>query len=91
MNSGAEAVETAMKLSRKWAYEKKGVPMNEAVIISAAGCFHGRTIGIVSMSDDPSARDGFGPFLPGKSLNQKMSHIKYCESIFSFFFIKTQN
>lgn len=65
MNTGAEAVETALKLARKWAYVKKGVPQYEAVIISAKGCFHGRTIAIVSMSDDHSARDGFGPFVPG--------------------------
>eukprot|EP01115_Flamella_aegyptia_P003874 TRINITY_DN17314_c0_g1_i1.p1 TRINITY_DN17314_c0_g1~~TRINITY_DN17314_c0_g1_i1.p1 ORF type:complete len:412 (-),score=184.04 TRINITY_DN17314_c0_g1_i1:108-1343(-) len=65
MNGGAEAVETAMKLARKWAYIKKGVPQYDAVIISAEGCFHGRTISIISMSDDPSARDGFGPYLPG--------------------------
>lgn len=65
MNTGAEAVETAMKLARKWAYEKKGVPKDEAVIISCKGCFHGRTIAIVSMSDDPSAYEGFGPKLPG--------------------------
>lgn len=65
MNTGAEAVETAMKLARKWAYEVKGVPKNEAIIVSCKGCFHGRTLAIVSMSDDPSAYEGFGPALPG--------------------------
>lgn len=65
MNSGAEAVETAMKLARKWGYEKKGIAPNEAVIISARGCFHGRTVAIISMSSDPDCRSLFGPFLPG--------------------------
>eukprot|EP01116_Phalansterium_solitarium_P006342 TRINITY_DN18640_c0_g1_i1.p1 TRINITY_DN18640_c0_g1~~TRINITY_DN18640_c0_g1_i1.p1 ORF type:complete len:458 (-),score=99.26 TRINITY_DN18640_c0_g1_i1:113-1486(-) len=65
MNSGAEAVETALKLARKWAYDKKGVPENEAVIISCEGCFHGRTLAIVSMSSDPDCRVNFGPYLPG--------------------------
>lgn len=65
MNTGAEAVETAMKLARKWAYEKKGVPNDEAIIVGCSGCFHGRTLAIVSLSDDPSAYQGFGPKLPG--------------------------
>src|SRR6266545_1138104 len=65
MNSGTEAVETALKLARKWAYRVKGVPRNEAEIISAAGNFHGRTISIVSFSTEPSYRDDFGPFTPG--------------------------
>lgn len=64
MNTGAEAVETAMKLSRKWAYLKKGVPENEAIILCPQNNFHGRTIGVISMSTDPSCRNGFGPFLP---------------------------
>ncbi|KAL9934551.1 hypothetical protein V8E36_006326 [Tilletia maclaganii] len=63
MNTGAEAVETALKLARKWAYLKKGVQPGQARILSVQGNFHGRTIGIVSMSTDPSSRDGFGPFL----------------------------
>lgn len=63
MNTGAEAVETAMKLSRKWAYQKKGIQDGKAIILSAEGNFHGRTIGIVSMSTDPESRTGFGPFL----------------------------
>lgn len=65
MNTGAEAVETAIKLSRKWAYEKKGVPEGKAVVLSVAGNFHGRTIGIISMSTDPESRTGFGPYLQG--------------------------
>ncbi|MCD4734774.1 MAG: ornithine--oxo-acid transaminase [Bacteroidales bacterium] len=65
MNTGAEAVETALKLCRKWAYEKKGVPENEAKIIVCEGNFHGRTISIVSMSTDPDAKKGFGPYTPG--------------------------
>lgn len=65
MNSGAEAVESAIKVARKWGYEVRGVPPDQAEIVVAAGSFHGRTISIVSFSDDPVARDGFGPFTPG--------------------------
>lgn len=65
MNSGAEADETALKLCRKWAYMKKGVPENQAKIIVCEGNFHGRTITIVSMSSDPDAYNGYGPFTPG--------------------------
>src|SRR6056297_1334756 len=65
MNTGAEADETALKLCRKWAYEKKGIPENEAKIIVCADNFHGRTISIISMSTDPDARNGFGPYTPG--------------------------
>ena len=65
MNTGAEAVETALKLCRKWAYEKKGIPANEAKIIVCEGNFHGRTISIVSASTDPDARKNFGPYTPG--------------------------
>jgi len=65
MNSGAEAVETAIKLCRKYAYEKKGVPENEANIIVCEGNFHGRTTTIVSFSNDPEAREHFGPYTPG--------------------------
>ncbi|WFD35336.1 ornithine aminotransferase [Malassezia cuniculi] len=63
MNTGAEAVETAIKLARKWAYLKKGVPENKARVLSAAGNFHGRTIGVISMSTEADSRDGFGPLL----------------------------
>jgi ornithine--oxo-acid transaminase len=65
MNTGAEAVETAIKLSRKWGYEKKGIPDGKAVVLSAAGNFHGRTLGVISMSTDPESRGGFGPYLEG--------------------------
>ncbi len=65
MNSGAEAVETAIKLCRKYAYEKKGIPENEANIIVCEGNFHGRTTTIVSFSNDPEARKNFGPYTPG--------------------------
>lgn len=65
MNTGAEAVETALKLTRKWGYEKKGIPSNQAKIIVCENNFHGRTISIVSASNDPDARNNFGPFTPG--------------------------
>ena len=65
MNTGAEAVETAIKAVRKWGYEVKGVPEGEAEIIVCAGNFHGRTIAVVGFSSDPEARGGFGPFAPG--------------------------
>jgi len=65
MNSGAEAVETAVKLVRKWAYQVKKVPRHQAEIIVASGNFHGRTVTIVSFSTEPSYRDDFGPFTPG--------------------------
>lgn len=65
MNTGAEAVETAIKVIRKWGYEVKGIAPDQAEIIVAAGNFHGRTTTIVGFSDDPDARDNFGPFAPG--------------------------
>ncbi|HXF85382.1 MAG TPA: ornithine--oxo-acid transaminase [Anaerolineales bacterium] len=65
MNSGAEAVETALKLARKWAYRVKGVPRYQAEIIVAEGNFHGRTISIITFSSEPLYRDDFGPFTPG--------------------------
>ncbi len=65
MNTGAEADETALKLARKWAYEVKKVPENEAKIIVCENNFHGRTITIISMSTDPDAYKGFGPYTPG--------------------------
>jgi ornithine--oxo-acid transaminase len=65
MNSGAEAVETALKLARKWAYQVKGVPRHQAEIIAFANNFHGRTISIVTFSTEPLYRDDFGPFTPG--------------------------
>ena len=65
MNSGAEAVESAIKVARKWGYEVKGVPEGQAEIIVAADNFHGRTVAIVGFSTDPGSRGGFGPFAPG--------------------------
>jgi ornithine--oxo-acid transaminase len=65
MNTGAEAVETGIKVARAWAYRVKGVPADAATVVVANGNFHGRTTTIVGFSDDPSARDGFGPFTPG--------------------------
>ncbi|MDT0608582.1 ornithine--oxo-acid transaminase [Croceitalea rosinachiae] len=65
MNTGAEAVETALKLARKWGYEKKGIPTNQAKIIVCQNNFHGRTISIISASNDPIATENFGPFTPG--------------------------
>ena len=65
MNTGAEAVETALKLARKWGAERKGVTPDRSRIVVMGGNFHGRTTTIVGFSDDPSAREGFGPFTPG--------------------------
>jgi ornithine--oxo-acid transaminase len=65
MNSGAEAVETALKTARKWGYEVKGVPAEQANIVTFEGNFHGRTTTIVSFSTDPDARDSYGPYTPG--------------------------
>ena len=65
MNSGAEAVETAIKLARKWAYQVKGVPRHHAEIITCQNNFHGRTVSIISFSTEPLYRDDFGPFTPG--------------------------
>ncbi|PCJ85489.1 MAG: ornithine--oxo-acid transaminase [Flavobacteriales bacterium] len=65
MNTGAEAVETALKLARKWGYKKKGIPDEQAKIIICENNFHGRTITIISASNDPDARNDFGPYTPG--------------------------
>jgi len=65
MNTGAEAVETAIKIARKWGYEKKGIPANQAKIIVCENNFHGRTVTIISASNDPIATNNFGPFTPG--------------------------
>ncbi|UCF29216.1 MAG: ornithine--oxo-acid transaminase [Chloroflexota bacterium] len=65
MNSGAEAVESAIKLTRKWAYQTKGIPHNQAEIITVEGNFHGRTITVISFSTEDDYKDGFGPFTPG--------------------------
>lgn len=64
MNTGAEAVETGIKLARKWGYLKKGIPEGKAMVVSCTNNFHGRTTGIISMSTDPEARADFGPYLP---------------------------
>jgi len=68
MNSGAEAVETAIKAARKWGYQVKGVPEDQAQIITCHGNFHGRTVTIISFSPEEQYRDGFGPFTPGFDL-----------------------
>ncbi|WP_025782947.1 ornithine--oxo-acid transaminase [Sporosarcina sp. D27] len=68
MNTGAEAVETAIKAARRWAYDVKGVEENKAEIIGCEGNFHGRTMGAVSLSSDPEYKRGFGPMLPGIKL-----------------------
>jgi len=65
MNTGAEAVETAIKLARRWGYQKKGIPENEGEIVVCAGNFHGRTTTIISFSSDEDSKKGFGPFTPG--------------------------
>src|SRR6478736_4910941 len=65
MNSGAEAVETAIKLARKWGYTKKGIAKNQAVIVVVEKNFHGRTTGVISASTDPDSTTDFGPFMPG--------------------------
>ena len=65
MNTGAEAVETAIKLARRWGYDKKNIPEDQALIVCCEGNFHGRTISIISMSTDPSAYSRFGPYTPG--------------------------
>ncbi|MEU0238144.1 ornithine--oxo-acid transaminase [Nocardiopsis sp. NPDC006198] len=65
MNTGAEAVETGIKVARKWGYEVKGIPENRATIVVAGANFHGRTTTVISFSSDPEARTGFGPYTPG--------------------------
>lgn len=65
MNTGVEAVETALKLARRWGYQKKGIAKDQAKIVVAGGNFHGRTISVISFSDDEGSREGFGPFTPG--------------------------
>eukprot|EP00897_Mesotaenium_endlicherianum_P002323 jgi/Mesen1/2118/ME001515S01330 len=65
MNTGAEGVETALKLARKWGYQRKGIPQDEALIISCCGCFHGRTMAAISMSCDNDATRGFSPLVAG--------------------------
>ncbi|PGH17829.1 ornithine aminotransferase [Polytolypa hystricis UAMH7299] len=64
MNTGAEAVETAIKIARKWGYKVKGIPHNEAIVLSVEDNFHGRTFAAISMSSDPESRENYGPYLP---------------------------
>ena len=65
MNTGVEAVETALKLARRWGYDVKGIPENSAKILVCANNFHGRTATVISFSSDPSSYKGFGPYMPG--------------------------
>ncbi|XP_031407234.1 LOW QUALITY PROTEIN: ornithine aminotransferase, mitochondrial [Punica granatum] len=81
MNTGAEGVETALKLARKWGYEKKKIPKDEAIIVSCCSCFHGRTLAMISMSCDNEATRGFGPLLPGH-LKVDFGDIAALEDIF---------
>ncbi|KAK6354395.1 ornithine aminotransferase [Orbilia blumenaviensis] len=64
MNTGAEAVETGIKIARKWGYKVKGIPENEAIVLAVTENFHGRTFGAISMSTDPESRENYGPYLP---------------------------
>ncbi|MCZ2849120.1 ornithine--oxo-acid transaminase [Modestobacter sp. VKM Ac-2978] len=75
MNTGAEAVESALKVARKWGYDVKGVPPDQATVVVMEGNFHGRTISLVSFSTDPEARGGFGPFTPG------FRHVPYGDEV----------
>ena len=79
--AGVEAPELMFKLSRRWGYEVKGIPENEAIIAAAEGNFHGRTVAAVSMSDDPDARENFGPFVPGIEL-VPFNNIEALKSLF---------
>jgi ornithine--oxo-acid transaminase len=81
MNTGVEAVETALKLGRKWGYEVKKVPENKAVIVTCEGNFHGRTTGVISFSSDPSAKNNFGPFMPGY-VSVPLNNLAALESVF---------
>ncbi|GAV52604.1 hypothetical protein ZYGR_0AG05950 [Zygosaccharomyces rouxii] len=75
MNTGAEAVESALKLARRWGYEKKGIPAGEAIILGAEGNFHGRTFGAISLStDEEDSRKNFGPFLENTSAKSPTTH-----------------
>ena len=78
MNTGAEAVETALKLARRWGYVKKGIPTDEAIILAAQNNFHGRTLGVISMSTDEDATTNFGPFL--KNVGPKIPGAKDSEN-----------
>ncbi len=82
MNTGAEGVETAIKISRKWGYEVKGIPENEAIIIVCNNNFHGRTTTIISFSDDSNAHDQFGPYTPG-FVKTEYNNLEELESVIS--------
>jgi ornithine--oxo-acid transaminase len=91
MNTGVEAVETAIKLARKWGYARKGIEPDHAKIIFAAGNFHGRTLGAISASTDPDSTSGFGPFVPGyevipynniEALEQALQDKQVCAFLF---------
>ena len=76
MNTGAEGVETAIKLARKWGYLKKGIPQDKALILACQNNFHGRTLAVISMSSDPESRSGFGPYLPYAGCECPATHRK---------------
>ncbi|KAJ0637713.1 putative ornithine aminotransferase [Helianthus annuus] len=91
MNTGAEGVETALKLARKWGYEKKRIPKDQAIIVSCCGCFHGRTMGAISMSCDNDATRGFWPLLPGQlkvDFGDEAALKKVFEGLSMFFFLQ---
>ena len=90
MNTGVEGGETANKLARKWGYEHKGIPENQAKIIFAQGNFWGRTLAAISSSDDPVSYKGFGPYMPGyelipyndlQALEQKLQDCEVCSQV----------
>jgi len=80
--AGVEAPELMFKLSRRWGYQEKGIPKNEAIVVAAKGNFHGRSMTAVSMSDDPDARERFGPFVPGIEL-VSFNDIEALKSLFA--------
>ncbi|MFA6335896.1 MAG: ornithine--oxo-acid transaminase [Bacteroidales bacterium] len=84
MNSGAEAVETALKLARRWGYVKKGILENQALIVGCEGNFHGRTISIVSLSTDPDSYSQYGPFTPGL-LKIPYNNVTELENVFKIY------
>lgn len=84
MNSGAEAVETAIKLARKWAYKVKKVPDNQAIIVACENNFHGRTLGIISMSTENQYKEDFGPLLPGIQIVQ-YNNIEELSKVFKYY------
>ena len=77
MNTGAEAVETAIKTARKWGYDVRGVPPGEATVVVGSGNFHVRTTTIVSFSDDPDARRGFDPYTPGFRIGKRKLRLRF--------------